>query len=103
MDLYLTILRIGRVTQHPSIQAVCSIVRERRKAAGWSQEAFAGHINLDRGYYSHIERGSFNISLLVLFRIAAGLGCQPAELMPDLALLIDLPPPSITRGRRQSF
>lgn len=103
MVLYLTILRIGRVKQHPSIQLVCNVIRERRKEAGWSQEAFAGHINLDRGYYSHVERGSFNISLLVLFRIAAGLQCEPAELMPELSHLIELPPPSKTRGRRQSL
>jgi len=88
--------------QHPSIQLLGRAIRTRREQAGWTQEEFAGRVDFDRAYYSHIERGGINISLLVFFRIAAGLDCQPGELMPDKSALTDLPPPSRTRGRRQS-
>lgn len=87
--------------QHPSIQQLGRAIRARRKEGGWTQEGFAGHIDLDRAYYSHIERGGINISMLVLFRIAAGFDCDPSELMPSKAALKDLPPPSRSRGRRQ--
>ncbi len=91
---------MARMQQHPAVEHVGAAIRERRKAAGWTQEAFAGSIDLDRSYYSHIERGGINISLLVLFRIAAGLRCQPGDLMPQLTALRKLPKPSRSRGRR---
>lgn len=87
--------------KHPSILVVGEAIRARRLGAGLSQEDFAGQIDLDRAYYSHIERGEINISLLVLFRIAVGLGCAPSDLMPELNQLKGLPPPSKTRGRRK--
>lgn len=88
--------------QHPSIASVGEAIRSRRLAIGLSQEDFAGGIDLDRAYYSHIERGEINISLLVLFRIAAGLKCDPGELLPNVRELKDLPPPSKTRGRKKA-
>ena len=88
--------------QHPSIASVGGAIRSRRLAIGLSQEDFAGGIDLDRAYYSHIERGEINISLLVLFRIAAGLKCDPGELLPGVRSLKELPPPSKTRGRKKA-
>ncbi len=89
------------MSQHPSIQQLGQAIRARRLLLGWTQEEFAGRIELDRAYYSHIERGGINISVLVLFRIAAGLDCDPGELLPKKGELVALPPPSRTRGRRQ--
>ncbi len=89
--------------QHPSIEQLGRAIRARREQLGWTQEEFAGRIDLDRGYYSHIERGGINISTLVLFRIAVGFDCDPGELLPGKAALVDLPPPSRTRGRRQTL
>lgn len=89
--------------QHPSIQHLGRAIRSRREEQGWTQEAFAGHIDLDRAYYSHIERGGINISMLVLYRIAAGLDCNPGELLPEKGALTGLPPPSRTRGRRSAL
>lgn len=87
--------------QHPAVVQVGRLIRDRREAMNVSQEDFAAEIGLDRAYYSHIERGRFNLTLVVLFRIAAGLKCQPAELMPDLVMLVELPPPMRTRGRHK--
>ena len=77
-------------------------IRTRREALGISQDDFAAKVNVDRAYYSHVERGRYNITLEVLFRIAAGLACPPADLMPDLSALTDLPHTSRARGRRMA-
>lgn len=55
-------------------------VRRRREAAGCSQEDFAHEINLDRSYYAEVERGEANPTLLVVQRIADGLGVRVADL-----------------------
>jgi len=68
---------------------------------GLSQDDFAARVNLHRSYYGHVERGLYNITLEVLFRIAVGLGCPPAELMPDLSALTDMPHSSRARGRKK--
>ncbi|ROH86545.1 XRE family transcriptional regulator [Stagnimonas aquatica] len=86
--------------QHPSIFSVGRAIRARREGMKISQEDFAAEIGLDRAYYSHVERGKYNITLVVLFRIAAGLRCEPSELMPPLTELVELPPPMRSRGRR---
>nr|WP_275949381.1 helix-turn-helix transcriptional regulator [Nevskia ramosa] len=101
--LYRTILRMARMRkQHPSIELVGRLIRSRREALGLSQDDFAEKVNVDRAYYSHVERGRYNITLEVLFRISAGLACPPAELMPDLSDLTDLPHTSRARGRRKT-
>jgi transcriptional regulator with XRE-family HTH domain len=87
--------------QHPAIIEVGRLIRVRREAMLLSQEDFAAEIGLDRSYYSHIERGRFNMTLVVLFRIAAGLQCPPASLMPDVLMLVDLPPPMRSRGGKK--
>lgn len=88
--------------QHPSIEAVGKAIRARREALGLSQDDFAARVHLHRAYYGHVERGLYNITLEVLFRISVGLGCQPAELMPDLVALTNLPRTSRARGRRRT-
>ncbi len=57
-------------------------MRELREAAGFSQESFAAHANIDRAAYGKIERGEINLTLLSLARIAAALEI-------DLALLFE--------------
>lgn len=88
--------------QHPSIEAVGRSIRARREALEISQDDFAATVNMDRAYYGHVERGLYNITLEVLFRIAAGLKCQPGDLLPDLSALTNLPTTSRARGRRKS-
>lgn len=86
--------------QHPSIEMVGRQIRARREALGVSQDDFAASVNMDRAYYGHVERGLYNITLEVLFRIAVGLKCTPGELLPDLSALKNLPTTSRARGRR---
>lgn len=56
-------------------------VRQLRKAKGFSQEAFAHAIGLDRSYFGSVERGERNVSLENICLIAEGLGVPPAELL----------------------
>ena len=55
-------------------------VRFLREQSGLSQEAFALKAGLDRTYVSGIERGTRNIGVLNVYRIAAALAVHPREL-----------------------
>jgi transcriptional regulator with XRE-family HTH domain len=59
-------------------------VRELRKAAGYSQEAFGDKCGLDRTYMGGIERGERNVALKNVAVIAESLGLSLSELMDGL-------------------
>ena len=58
-------------------------VRELRKGRGWSQEAFARECGLDRSYVGGVERGSRNITLVNVDKIAKALGVGVGQLFGD--------------------
>lgn len=68
-------------------------VRAERKARGYSQEAFADHIGLDRSYMGGVERGTRNLSLTNIMRILTGLEMRPSEFFAYLDPLVG------TRGK----
>ena len=49
-----------------------------------SQEEFAYSIDMDRTYYSSVENGKRNISLLNIKKIADGLGVTLEEMFQDI-------------------
>lgn len=49
-----------------------------------SQEAFAYSIDMDRTYYSSVENGKRNVSLLNIQKIANGLKIPLEELFHDI-------------------
>lgn len=49
-------------------------IRVRREATGLSQEAFGDKIGVNRAYYGDIERGTRNVTIRNLERVARGLG-----------------------------
>ena len=55
-------------------------VRELRQQTGLSQERFALTIGMDRTYYSSVESGKRNISLLNIKKIADGFGIPICDL-----------------------
>ena len=59
-------------------------IRELRKKQGISQEAFANKIGMDRTYYSSIENGKHNLSLLSIKKISDGLGIDLKNLFENL-------------------
>jgi transcriptional regulator with XRE-family HTH domain len=63
-------------------------VRAERKARGYSQEAFADHIGVDRSYMGGVERGERNLSLTNIMRILSGLEMRPSEFFAYLDPLV---------------
>lgn len=57
------------------------IVRRYRQERGWSQEELASHCELDRTYVSGVERGTRNIGLLNILRIADALDVKASTLL----------------------
>ena len=56
-------------------------IAEKRKAAGLSQNALAIKCDMDRQNMHKIEKGSVNISILTLKKIADALNIPPKELL----------------------
>ena len=52
----------------------------RREALGLTQEEFAERAGLHRTYLSDVERGTRNLSLVIIERVAAALTLKPSEL-----------------------
>ena len=57
-------------------------VRELRQQKGLSQEKFALTIGMDRTYYSSVESGKRNISVLNIKKLADGFRIPVADLFP---------------------
>jgi len=60
------------------------IKKLRKELTNLSQENFANHIGMDRTYYSSIENGNRNVSLLNILKIAEGLNITISELFLDI-------------------
>jgi XRE family transcriptional regulator, regulator of sulfur utilization len=65
-------------------KAFSGVLRERRLAAGLTQEALAHEADLERTYISFLERGLRQPSLRVLIAIAEALNVAPSELVRQL-------------------
>jgi len=55
-------------------------VKDRREALGLTQEEFAERAGIHRTYLSDIERGTRNVSLINIERVAQGLSMNISEL-----------------------
>ena len=55
-----------------------SNIRRVREERGYTQEAFAQEVGLDRAYYGRIERGLINISAQTIFMLAEALETNPS-------------------------
>jgi transcriptional regulator with XRE-family HTH domain len=56
-------------------------IRRARKQKGYSQEAFADIAGFSRSYYTEIETGKRNISVLNLIKIMEPLNVKPDEII----------------------
>ena len=63
-----------------------SVIRERRRASGISQEAFATEVGIHRTYIGAVERGERNVSLANILRIARALNVSAAQLFKEADL-----------------
>jgi putative transcriptional regulator len=65
-------------------EAFGHVVRERRLAAGLSQEALAERCGVDRKSISRMETGAFSPRLDSVFNVAAALRIPVSELFESL-------------------
>ena len=65
----------------PTPDQVGRVIRALREARGHNQGTIAGHAAVSRYYYSCIELGERNPTLLVLARIAHALDVELSELI----------------------
>ena len=59
-------------------------IRTARKQRGYSQEEFADIAGFSRSYYTEIETGKRNISILNLIKIIEALKVNPNEIIGSL-------------------
>jgi transcriptional regulator with XRE-family HTH domain len=72
---------MGKRRNRPGIQERFGFaVRNRREELGLTQEDLADKAGIHRTYVSDIERGSRNVSLVNIERLAAALALQLSEL-----------------------
>lgn len=69
---------------HPLQQQFGTVLRRRREAAGFSQEALAAQANLHRNYIGLLERGQRMPSILVVQLLAAALGTTMSDLLAEV-------------------
>lgn len=62
-------------------QAFGQVLRERRLAAGLSQEKLALEAGVDRTFVSLLERGGRQPTLCTLWRLAEALRIRPSDLV----------------------
>jgi transcriptional regulator with XRE-family HTH domain len=67
-----------------SLQKLGANIRRAREQQGFTQEAFAQELQMDRAYYGRIERGLVNISAKTIFMLAAALDEEPKDLLTDV-------------------
>ena len=63
------------------LKALAKIIKDRREKAGISQTELAERAKLHRTYISNIERGTQNVSIEILCRIAEALGTSISDLI----------------------
>lgn len=56
------------------------LVRDRRAAAGWTQEQLAQQLGVSRQTVISIESGRYRPSLLLAHRLAQSFGCRIEDL-----------------------
>lgn len=61
-------------------------VKAHRLRTGLSQDKFADTIGMHRAYFSAIERGERNVTLVTMNRVARGLGVKLADLIRTAGL-----------------
>lgn len=73
----------GDSTEHIFLDALCKLLREKRLNLGISQNELANRSGLHRTYISELERGSCNLTVESLSKLANALELSLAELMTE--------------------
>ena len=70
------------MTEEEFYEALGGIIRERRKAKGWTQKQLGMLAGIHRVSVTQIELAKIRVSLPRLFDFAMALDCQVADLIP---------------------
>lgn len=65
---------------YKELRAIGAAIRKMRKDLGYSQEAFADEVGIDRSYMGGIERGEHNLALMNLLKISKALKLPLSQL-----------------------
>ena len=76
----------GMRGEHDYVPMLASRVRSERKRLGFTQEGFARHIGMDRGYMGGVERGEHDLTFAKLMNVLEGLRATPTEFFRDIRL-----------------
>ena len=76
----------GQTDVDGALLRIGEVIREKRKALKFSQEAFADEVGIDRAHMGRIERGERNLTLLNLLRIATALSSPASDLLSQAKL-----------------
>lgn len=69
---------------HPLQEQFGRVIRQLRLAAGLSQESLAEKAGLHRNYVGLLERGRQMPSILIVQKLAIGLGTTMSELLAEV-------------------
>ena len=73
--------RLSKIDHELLVLALCQAVRDRRETLQVSQSELARRSGLHRSYIGDVERGSRNVSVKNLSRLATALELSASELM----------------------
>lgn len=76
----------SRYAKDPMLIALGDAIRRVRTAQGITQEQLALQSELDRSYVGGVERGSSNVTLLNLVRVASALSLTGSQLLEQAGL-----------------
>ena len=71
----------GQTDGDGALLRIGEVIRQKRKALRFSQEAFADEVGIDRAHMGRIERGERNVTFLNLLRIARALETVPSSIL----------------------
>ena len=74
---------INKTRYSQDVYDVGGRIREKREAAGLTQEQLAERAGISRNAISRYETAENEMRISTLFKIADGLGISPDELMPE--------------------
>ncbi|MGH8040595.1 MAG: helix-turn-helix domain-containing protein [Rudaea sp.] len=71
------------MTPNPLLYRIGLVIRRSREALKLSQEEFANEHQINRTHYGAIERGTQNLTILNLSRVAGGLNKSLSQLLRE--------------------
>jgi ribosome-binding protein aMBF1 (putative translation factor) len=74
------------------VAGIARVITARRLELDLSQEALSIRCGLHRNYISDVERGTRNVSLKCIARLAAALEMRPSAIMQAIEENCELPP-----------